>query len=92
MIGICTGLDTGQKGGNDYSINMVQMYKLLNHTHRPNTVCIYGNATTLGDSTEIAMHLASAQVSTSTEFVFFTAIALDRISVQDKGLNEWRKL
>ena len=78
-MGVAFGITEFQMGGVIYKITMPQMYKLMNHTYRKHTVSIYGNATTLDDSTEIAMHLVGIDLIASTEFVFLTSVPADWI-------------
>lgn len=92
-MGVACGITGDQMGGNTYKITIPsQMYKLMNHTNGKSTVCIYGNGTTLKNSTVIGMHLKGFNIDFSEEFVFLTPVPSDWISVQNNTTKEWSQI
>lgn len=79
LIGVCCGVNEGQKGGQNYIINVPDRLYLINMYEGKvgSKVVIYGDSANLEDCKLLAMNLKIA--SNIEEFVFLTPVPLQWI-------------
>lgn len=71
------GKEGGQKGGQEYAICLPKLYSLMVSHHKMGAVGVYGDKTTLEESTAIWLHLIMGP--DAAEMVSLTTIPIDRI-------------
>lgn len=76
-VAVGCGKEGGQKGGEEYAICLPKLYSLMVSHHKMGAVGIYGDKTSLEESTAIWLHLIMGP--DAAEMVSLTAIPIDRI-------------